>query len=110
MDRGDIYLVNLNPTVGHEQEGERRVLIVSPLDFNRLTGTPIVVPITIGGNLARVAGFAVSLSGTGLVTQGIVRCDQPRALDLRARGGKKLESAPTYIVDDVLAKISTLLV
>jgi hypothetical protein len=35
-----------------------------------------------------------------------VRCDQLRALDLGARGGKKLESIADAIVDEVLAKIS----
>lgn len=108
MERGDIYLVSLDPIVGHEQAGERRVLVVSPIEFNRLTNVPIVVPITIGGNYARTQGFAVSLTGTGLNTQGVVRCDQMRALDIRARRGKKLESAPTYIVDEVLAKICPL--
>jgi mRNA-degrading endonuclease toxin of MazEF toxin-antitoxin module len=108
MERGDIYLVSLDPSAGHEQRGERRVLVVSPGEFNRLTNVPIVVPITIGGNFARVQGFTVSLTGTGLNVQGIVRCDQPRALDLRARHGRKLETAPDYIVDEVLAKLSAL--
>lgn len=61
MKRGDIYLVSLDPTEGHEQQGTRPVLIVSPDKFNALTKVPIVVPITSGGNFARTAGFAVSL-------------------------------------------------
>jgi mRNA-degrading endonuclease toxin of MazEF toxin-antitoxin module len=63
MERGDVYLVSLDPTEGHEQRGRRPVLILSKAAFNRLTGTPLVVPITGGGNFARHAGFAVSLSG-----------------------------------------------
>ncbi|WP_430541648.1 type II toxin-antitoxin system PemK/MazF family toxin [Xanthomonas euvesicatoria] len=51
MDRGDVYLVSLDPTSGHEQQGTRPVLIVSPSAFNRLTKTPVVLPITSGGNL-----------------------------------------------------------
>jgi mRNA-degrading endonuclease toxin of MazEF toxin-antitoxin module len=108
MERGDIYLVSLDPTAGNVQRGERRVLVVTPLAFNRLTGVPVVVPITIGGEHARTRGFAVPLTGTGLATQGIVRCDQPRALDLRARSARKLETAPPYIVDEVLAKLAPL--
>lgn len=105
MKRGEIWLVGLDPTHGHEQKGRRPVLIVSSEPFNRLTKVPIVVPITSGGNFARVAGFAVSLQGAGTRTTGIVRCDQPRALDLGARGGKRLESVPDAIVDEVLAKV-----
>lgn len=106
MERGDIYLVSLDPTSGHEQRGTRPVLVVSPLAFNRLTKTPVVLPITSDGNFARTAGFAVSLMGVGTHTTGVVRCDQPRALDLAARSARKLESVPSVIIDEVLAKLT----
>jgi mRNA-degrading endonuclease toxin of MazEF toxin-antitoxin module len=106
MDRGDIYLVSLDPTSGHEQRGSRPVLVVSPTAFNRLTRTPIVLPITSGGDFARTAGFAVSLMGSGTQTTGVVRCDQPRALDIASRRGRKLESVPQSVLDEVLAKIA----
>jgi mRNA interferase ChpB len=108
MERGNIYLVSLDPTRGHEQQGRRPVLVVSPDAFNRLTKVPIVVPITTGGNFARTAGFTVSLAGAGTRTTGVVRCDQPRALDLGSRGGRKLEAVPVAIMDEVLAKLAPL--
>src|ERR1700737_2564785 len=106
MKRGDIWLVSLDPTSGHEQKGRRPVLIVSPEAFNRITKLPVILPITSGGNFARTAGFAVSLAGAGTKTTGAVRCDQPRTIDLAARGGRKLESIPDAIMDEVLARIS----
>ncbi len=108
MERGDIYLVSLDPTSGHEQQGTRPVLVVSPAAFNRLTKTPVALPITSGGGFARTAGFAVSLMGTGMRTTGVVRCDHPRALDLGSRHAHKLESVPASIVDEVLAKLATI--
>lgn len=108
MERGDIYLVSLDPTSGPEQQGTRPVLIVSPAAFNRLTRTPVVLPITRGGNFARTAGFAVSLTGAGTQTTGVVRCDQPRALDIGSHHGRKLERAPQAILDEVLARVATL--
>ena len=84
MNRGDIYHVDLNPTQGCEQAGARFVFIVSPIDFNVL-GTPLVCPITQGGNFARHAGFAVSLGGAGTRTMGVILCNQARVLDLEAR-------------------------
>ncbi len=105
MKRGEVWLVSLDPAAGHEQKGRRPVLIVSPEAFNRITKVPIVLPITSGGKFARTAGFAVSLTGAGIKTTGIVRCDQPRALDLAARGGKKLESIPEAIMNEVLARV-----
>jgi mRNA-degrading endonuclease toxin of MazEF toxin-antitoxin module len=106
MKRGEIWLVSLDPTSGHEQKGRRPVLIVSPEAFNRITKVPIVLPITSGGNFARTAGFAVPLAGAGTKTTGAIRCDQPRALDLAARAGRKLESIPDAFMDEVLAKLS----
>jgi mRNA-degrading endonuclease toxin of MazEF toxin-antitoxin module len=106
MKRGEIWLVGLDPTEGHEQKGRRPVLIVSPEAFNRVTKVPVIVPITSGRNFARAAGFAVSLTGSGIRTTGVVRCDQPRALDLGARGGKRLESVPDQIMDEVLARLA----
>ena len=105
MKRGEIWLVSLDPTSGHEQKGRRPVLIVSPEAFNRITKVPIVVPITGGGNFARMAGFAVA-TPSGIKTTGVVRCDQPRALDLAARAGRKLERLPDAVMDEVLAKIA----
>jgi len=104
--RGEIWLVSLDPVSGHEQKGRRPVLIASPEAFNRITKLPVVLPITSGGNFARTAGFAVPLKGAGTKTAGVVRCDQPRVLDLAARGGRKLESVPVAIMDEVLARIS----
>ena len=109
MDRGDIYLVSLAPTSGHKQRGTRPVLIVSPSAFNRLTKTPVVLPITRGDNFARTAGFAVPLTGAATNTTGIIRCDQPRAMDLGSRKARKLEGVPKEIVEEVLAKLATIL-
>jgi mRNA interferase ChpB len=108
VERGDIYHVDLNPIKGREQAGPRLVVIVSPKAFN-VMGTPLVCPITQGGNFARGAGFAVSLSGTGTQTQGVVLCNQPRVLDLQARGGRFIERVPSFIMDEVLAKLATLI-
>jgi mRNA interferase ChpB len=89
MQRSDIYFVSLDPTSGHEQQGQRPVEVITPGEFNTLTDVPVVLPITSGGNFARVYGIAVSLSGIGLTMQGVVRCDQPRVLDLRARNARR---------------------
>ena len=106
MERGEIWLVSLDPTAGHEQRGQRPVLIVSPGSFNRITKVPIVLPITNGGDFARSAGFAVSLGNAALQTTGIIRCDQPRALDLIAREARLLESVPEEILNEVLARVA----
>lgn len=107
MKRGDIYLVSLDPTSGHEQRGFRPVLVVSPQKFNKLTNTPIIVPITTGGAFARAAGFIVELVDTK--TSGVIRCDQPRTLDLLSRNGKRVETVSEDLMNQVIAKISAII-
>lgn len=104
MKRGDIYLVSLNPTEGREQRGSRPVLVVSPSEFNEATQLPVICPITSGGDFARRIGFAVPV--TGIKTTGVVRCDQPRVLDLGARNARKVDTLPAPIMDEVLAKLA----
>jgi mRNA-degrading endonuclease toxin of MazEF toxin-antitoxin module len=50
----------------------------------------------------------VTLQGAGTRTTGVVRCDQPRVLDLAARGGKRVEAVSNAIVEEVLAKLAPL--
>jgi mRNA interferase ChpB len=66
-----------------------------------------IILLTSFKSFARVAGFTVDLVDTKTV--GVARCDQPRVLDLVARKAKKLESVSVYVMDEVLAKLSTLI-
>lgn len=106
MKRGDIYLVTLDPTEGREQQGHRPVLVISPQAFNEATKLPVILPITNGGEFARRIGFAVPISG--IKTTGVVRCDQPRVLDLHERNGRKIDTLPPEILVEVLAKLAAI--
>ncbi|MBP8290698.1 MAG: type II toxin-antitoxin system PemK/MazF family toxin [Chromatiaceae bacterium] len=106
MKRGDIYRVSLDPTAGHEQQGFRPVLVISPEAFNEATQLLVILPITNGGEFVRRIGFAVPISG--IRTTGVVRCDQPRVLDLHERKGQKIDTLPQEILDEVLAKVGTI--
>lgn len=106
MDRGDIYHVNLGPEVGGA--GHRRfVLVVSPRQFNHLLA-PLVCPIKQSGCFARHRGFAVPLRGT-THTQGVVLCNQARVLNLAGCRYRFAEKAEIAVVDEVIARLATLL-
>lgn len=108
FNRADIVRLNLNPTVGREQQGDfRPALVLTPAAYN-VSGLAVIAPITQGGDFARYAGFAVPLSGTGTETQGIVLCNQIRTVDLEARAAKRVESVPEVVIDDVLARVQAL--
>lgn len=106
MKRGDIYLVSLDPTEGREQRGSRPVLVVSPAEFNDATRLPVICPITSGGDFARRIGFAVPV--TGIRTTGVVRCDQPRVLDLGVHNARKVDTLPAAVMDEVMARLATI--
>ena len=97
-------MVSLDPTEGREQRGSRPVLIVSPTAFNEATKLLVICPITSGGDFVRRIGFAVPV--TGIKTTGVVRCDQPRALDLGALNARRVDTLPASIMDEVLAKLA----
>ena len=68
-------------------------------------GALVVVPVTSDGSFACRRGFTVSLDDAGTRTAGVIRCDQPRTLDFAAGNGKRLESVPEPIMDEVLARL-----
>ena len=110
MKRGEIWHVDLEPVRGREQQGKRYVLIISPEIYNKaMGGLALIAPITIGGNHDRIRGFTVNLSGSGTLASGVILCGQLRAVDLKTRNSRFVELVPDFIIEDVLAKLATLL-
>jgi mRNA-degrading endonuclease toxin of MazEF toxin-antitoxin module len=56
-------------------------------------------------NMVLLAVPPAALAGAGTTTSGVVRCDQPRALNLAARAGRKLDSVPDAIMDELPARM-----
>jgi len=50
VQRGDVYLIELNPTRGREIRKTRPSVVVSPDDLNAHMGTFIVAPLTTGSH------------------------------------------------------------
>ena len=84
MKRGDIWLVNLDPTVGSEIKKARPCVIVSPAELNEHLRTVIVAPMTSKGF---AAPFRVPVTHAG--TKGLVLLDQVRTVD-KVRLAKRL--------------------
>jgi mRNA-degrading endonuclease toxin of MazEF toxin-antitoxin module len=106
--RGDVVRLAFDPLSGHEQQGMRPALILSPEAFNRF-GMALACPITRGGAFARGKAWTVPLAGLGLATDGVVLCNQVRTLDWQARHAALIESAPAELVADVIARVAVLL-
>jgi mRNA interferase MazF len=74
--RGEIWLVNLDPTVGSEIRKSRPCVIVSPPELNEHLRTVIVAPMTSKGFNAP---FRVPVTHAG--TKGLIVLDQIRTVD-----------------------------
>ena len=72
-------------------------------------GRAIICPIAQGGNQAQIESWTVPLVIGATSTQGVVLCNQPRTIDMTARPGRKFETAPDFVVDEVLAKLQAIL-
>ena len=62
VSRGEIWLINLNPTLGSEIKKTRPSVVVSPQDMNDYLRTVIIAPMTTKG---RAAGFRVPITHDG---------------------------------------------
>jgi mRNA interferase ChpB len=58
-----------------------------------------------GGSFSRFAGFAVTLSGSGCKTQGVILVNKVRMMDLTARQAKRIESVPDVVLNDVINRL-----
>lgn len=88
VKRGEIWLVNLDPTVGSEIQKTRPCVVVSPAELNDNLRTVIVAPMTSKGF---PAPFRVPVTHGG--TKGLILLDQMRTVD-KARLVKKVGTVP----------------
>ena len=79
-ERGDIWLLDLDPTRGHEQAGTRPALIISVDIFNAgPAGLVIVCPITSKARGVRTH-VAITPPEGGLSMQSFVKCEDVRSV------------------------------
>jgi mRNA interferase MazF len=80
---GEIYLVALDPTVGHEIKKTRPALVIQNDVSNQYSGTTIVVPITSTLRLPLSPTHVVILKGapSGLNLTSVALCEQMRVTD-----------------------------
>lgn len=74
--RGEVWLVNLDPTVGSEIRKTRPALVVSPPEIHDHLRTALVAPMTTG---SRPAPFRPGVRFQG--KDGLILLDQLRAVD-----------------------------
>lgn len=99
--RGEIYWASLDPTVGHEQAGQRPVLILSRSALNDRSGTVIAVALT---SVEPRAGFplTVELAKTPLPKRTWVKISQIRTLSTQRLNGRLASIHPSELQQVIL--------
>lgn len=101
--RGDVVWIDFDPKKGHEQSGRRPAIVVSPEKYNSVTKRALFCPIT-----SKVKGYAFEVLVAVEDKTGAILVDQVRTLDWSKRDLAFIEKASPIVVDEVEAKLLTL--
>lgn len=102
MKRGEIWLVDLDPTIGSEIQKSRPCVVVSPLEMNDNLRTVLVAPMTSQGF---VAPFRIPVTHGG--KKGLIVLDQIRAVD-KKRLAKRMGVLSLKTLDATLETLQEL--
>jgi mRNA interferase MazF len=103
MKRLEVWLVNLDPTIGHEINKTRPGVIVSPDELNRHLQTVVIVPLTTG----RDYPFRIATQVRGI--KGVAAIDQVRTVDKR-RLVRKIATLRNPTAQKILNSLSEMFV
>ena len=105
MKRFDVYLVNLDPTLGGEIQKTRPCVIVSPDEMNRHISTIIVAPMTTKGRPypSRVQCKFEGKDGQVVLDQ-IRTVDRTRLITNLGRLNKQTQKAILDVLEEMFAE------
>src|SRR5512138_344470 len=105
--RGEVYWADLDPTKGHEQAGQRPVLILSQDVFNDRSGVVIAVALT---SQAPKAGFPLTfeLTGANMPKPSWVKISQIRTLS-QQRLGKRIARISPEEIDQIIEGLNEII-
>ena len=95
----DVYLINLDPTIGFEIQKTRPCLVISPDEMNRNIQTIIIAPMTTKSH-----GYPTRVKITFKRKIGWIALDQIRTVD-----SKKLVRRLGRVTDDTITKVKTII-
>jgi mRNA interferase MazF len=99
-----VVWLHFDPQAGHEQAGHRLALVLSPQKYNKLTSLMLCCPLTTA-----VKGYPFEVPTKVGGKAGVALADQIKSFDWRARRAKKEGAVSQDVLEEVLAKIETLL-
>ena len=102
--------LKLQSTITLDETLPHRIIVITPKEINQI-GLAITVPVTSGGNYARIKGLTVSI--TGHDTTGVADCNQVRSFDIEERikngSAKYIETLDKHIVAEIILKVISII-
>ena len=98
FDRGDIIVIDFDPSAGQEIQKTRPAFVLSRKIYSRITGLVIISPIT-----STIRGWNTEVPlPAALKTCGVVHTQQIHSFDYAARRARLIEQAPDALIEQVL--------
>lgn len=103
-DRGDLIWVSFTPSKGHEQDGRRPAIVISPIIYNSKTGLCLVCPIT---SKTKNYPFEVKINNPKI--KGVILSDHIKNIDYNSRNAEFISKVSTSTLSQIAAKLNLLL-
>jgi len=102
--RGDIVWMNFSPQTGHEQQGKRPAVVISPQAYNKKTGLALFCPIT-----TKQKGYPFEVKINAGKINGVVLSDQIKCLDWQQREIQFIVKATDEEMTEIIKKLNVLI-
>jgi len=103
-ERGDVIWLNFSPQIGHEQQGKRPAVVISPQVYNQKTGLALLCPIT-----TKEKGYPFEVRINNVKIHGVVLSDQIKSLDWKQRGAEFIVKSRNSEMSEIMEKLSVLI-
>jgi mRNA interferase MazF len=103
-DAGDLVWLAFDPARGHEQQGLRPALVLSPKIYNAKSGLMLACPVT-----SRAKGYPFEVPFSAKKVTGVILADQVRAVDWKERRVRKIAAAPAGVVAEARRYLARLI-
>ena len=103
-DRGDIVWLNFTPQTGHEQQGKRPAIVLSPQAYNKKSKLALFCPIT-----TKQKGYPFEVKIEAGKINGVALSDQIKSLDWQQRGVQFIVKATESEINEISQKLNVLI-
>ena len=103
-ERGDVVWLNFSPQTGHEQQGKRPAIVISPQAYNQKARLALFCPIT-----TKVKEYPFEVQIDNGKIHGVALSDQIKSLDWQQRGAEFIAKSRDSEMNEIMKKLNALI-